>query len=78
FKTINDSLGHPIGDQLLCRVADRLTLCIRPGDVVARLGGDEFAVLSPIGDQPQEIDRLAQRIIEEIGRPFQLDDHEVV
>ncbi|HWI52564.1 MAG TPA: EAL domain-containing protein [Symbiobacteriaceae bacterium] len=76
FKTINDSLGHSVGDQLLCAVAERLLTCVRSTDTVARLGGDEFAVLlkwmGPDGAQP-----IASRIASEMKAPFQLQGREV-
>ena len=68
FKTVNDRLGHAIGDQLLCWVADRLRECVGPGDTVARLGGDEFAVLQ-FGPQPQSAEQLARRLVEIVSRP---------
>jgi diguanylate cyclase (GGDEF)-like protein len=73
FKSVNDRLGHPVGDKLLCWVADRLRECIREGDTVARLGGDEFAVLQ-CGQQPQAAEALARRIVDIIGRPFKLEN----
>src|SRR5205814_1217288 len=54
FKLINDSLGHPTGDRLLCEIARRLEGCLRPSDTVARLGGDEFAIL--LDDMEGEFD----------------------
>jgi diguanylate cyclase (GGDEF)-like protein/PAS domain S-box-containing protein len=78
FKNINDALGHAVGDQLLKSVAARLAGCMREADVVARLGGDEFAVIQdPIAD-PADAARLAQRIRDEIGKPFCLDGVQAV
>jgi diguanylate cyclase (GGDEF)-like protein/PAS domain S-box-containing protein len=68
FKTVNDRLGHAIGDQLLCWVADRLRECVGPHDTVARLGGDEFAVLQ-CGPQPQSAEHLARRLVDIVSRP---------
>jgi diguanylate cyclase (GGDEF)-like protein len=62
FKTVNDSLGHEAGDELLTIVARRLTSCLREGDVVARLGGDEFAILVAAADDPEAPAALAERI----------------
>jgi diguanylate cyclase (GGDEF)-like protein len=73
FKTVNDRLGHAIGDRLLCWVADRLRECVGEHDTVARLGGDEFAVLQS-GPQPESAERLARRLVEIIGRPPPFDD----
>jgi diguanylate cyclase (GGDEF)-like protein/PAS domain S-box-containing protein len=78
FKAVNDTLGHPIGDQLLREAAARIRSCIREGDLAARLGGDEFAVLQPAVEQPQEVTALATRLIEVVGAPYQLDCHQVV
>jgi diguanylate cyclase (GGDEF)-like protein/PAS domain S-box-containing protein len=77
FKTVNESLGHSVGDVLLVQVARRLREMIRPGDTVARLGGDEFALL--LGDfaDPEEPVRTAGRVQEVLAAPYDLDGIEV-
>ncbi|MCP4201051.1 MAG: EAL domain-containing protein [bacterium] len=77
FKVINDSLGHSVGDRLLVAIARRLLSFLRPGDTVARLGGDEFAILANDIDDPSDATRIAERIQEELSRPFDLGGHEV-
>ena len=77
FKVINDSLGHIAGDQLLVGIARRLEECIRGTDTVARLGGDEFAILLSDIEDYSDAARVAERIQEELGRPFHLGGHEV-
>ena len=78
FKDVNDTLGHPIGDLLLKAAAARLRGCIRGIDAVARLGGDEFAIVQAGGPQPTDATALAERLIEAVGAPFDLDGHQVV
>jgi len=70
FKTVNDSLGHDVGDHLLVLVAERLRACVRPGDTVARLGGDEFGVLVDESDAADHADHLARRILAAFEVPF--------
>ncbi|HEY4040877.1 MAG TPA: EAL domain-containing protein [Rhodopila sp.] len=77
FKLVNDTLGHPFGDALLKRVAERIQACVREGDTVARLGGDEFAVVLLNADEPSEVDLLASRIIETVGSSYEIDGHQV-
>lgn len=78
FKNVNDTLGHPVGDQLLKTVAERLKDCVAEGDCVARLGGDEFAVIHASSDLPGAASALATRICEVLREPFDLDGHQVV
>jgi diguanylate cyclase (GGDEF)-like protein/PAS domain S-box-containing protein len=76
FKAVNDTLGHPAGDRLLVEVARRLKASIRETDVLARLGGDEFAIImESASDQQDPAVSLALRIINTLGRPFDLDGH---
>jgi diguanylate cyclase (GGDEF)-like protein len=78
FKQVNDTLGHPIGDALLKHVADRLRHCVRDGDTIARLGGDEFAVVQNGAEQPEGAMVLAQRIIDRISEPYDIEGHHIV
>ena len=77
FKAVNDTLGHPVGDALLCQVAERLRACVREGDTVARLGGDEFAIVLPNMLDAAEVDALALRIIAAIGAPYEVNGHQI-
>ncbi|MEK7207070.1 MAG: EAL domain-containing protein [Pseudomonadota bacterium] len=76
FKTINDSLGHSVGDRLLKVVADRLLSCVREGDTVARIGGDEFVVLLDDMAQPQDVALIAQKVLASFVQPFRVDVQE--
>ncbi len=78
FKSVNDTLGHPIGDSLLRQVAQRLRLCARAEELIARLGGDEFAVIQPEIATPQEAIGLATRMIESLAKPFEIEGHELI
>jgi diguanylate cyclase (GGDEF)-like protein len=72
FKKVNDTLGHPAGDELLREVAKRLTEVVRGSDTVARLGGDEFAIVQTQLDSHRDITTLCERIIDAIKEPFEL------
>lgn len=73
FKSVNDSLGHAMGDLLLQRVAQRLLECVRGSDTVARLGGDEFVVLLDNGEAREHATLVAQKILASFGHPFDLE-----
>jgi diguanylate cyclase (GGDEF)-like protein/PAS domain S-box-containing protein len=78
FKTVNDSLGHPIGDELLIVLSQRLSTLLRHDDLLARLGGDEFLLIMETVSQPEEAAKMAQSLIELQSTPFTLaSGHEV-
>ena len=74
FKTINDSLGHPVGDQLLIEVARRLNQSVRETDTVARLGGDEFVLVLPHINHPLEVVKIARGIVRTLSQPVRLGE----
>lgn len=78
FKTVNDSLGHAAGDELLIEIARRIERCVRAGDTVARLGGDEFAVLVDGFEHDDLACDVAQRIVESLQVPFTVHGREVI
>ncbi len=77
FKTVNDTLGHAAGDELLVAMAERLQACVRESDTVARLGGDEFALVLMDARGPQEMARIAQLIIGALSRPARVMGYDV-
>jgi diguanylate cyclase (GGDEF)-like protein len=78
FKQINDTMGHPFGDALLCVVAERLRRIARPSDIVARFGGDEFVILQYPIEMPEDAASLARRVATALGEPCSIDHHQVV
>ncbi|WP_460457210.1 sensor domain-containing protein [Arenimonas alkanexedens] len=76
FKNVNDTLGHEAGDRLLQEVAGRLRTCVRGSDLVGRLGGDEFLVLLREVGRPEDAAIVARKIIEALGQPISLGEHE--
>jgi diguanylate cyclase (GGDEF)-like protein/PAS domain S-box-containing protein len=70
FKEINDTFGHMAGDVVLTAIAQRMSDCVRPGDIVARMGGDEFAILVSLLDPIDAASKLAQRLLQEISKPI--------
>jgi diguanylate cyclase (GGDEF)-like protein/PAS domain S-box-containing protein len=77
FKTVNDTLGHDIGDALLKAVAARLQGSTRQGDTLARMGGDEFALITLEVSQPEDVARLAEKLLDVLKEPFLLYGHEL-
>jgi diguanylate cyclase (GGDEF)-like protein len=77
FKEVNDTLGHPAGDALLRRVADRLRKTVRGEDLVARVGGDEFVIIQTNTRDPQAAEALARRLVERVCRPCVVNGHAI-
>jgi diguanylate cyclase (GGDEF)-like protein len=75
FKQVNDTLGHPCGDQLLCAVANRLREMLRPEDFVARFGGDEFVVFQQNIRSSDDAATLARRIVDHLSERYKIDNH---
>jgi diguanylate cyclase (GGDEF)-like protein/PAS domain S-box-containing protein len=76
FKIVNDSLGHPAGDELLKEVASRLAVCVRPRDLVARLGGDEFCILVEDVSRREDVLALGERLLAALARPVMVNGTE--
>ncbi|MFV9568044.1 EAL domain-containing protein [Thermoanaerobacter mathranii] len=77
FKTINDSLGHHIGDRLLKKIAKKLKACLRESDTVSRVGGDEFVILLPDIIDIEDTNKVANRILELFNQPIKFNNHEL-
>jgi diguanylate cyclase (GGDEF)-like protein/PAS domain S-box-containing protein len=77
FKIVNDSLGHPVGDELLVKIAALLTAALRPSDTLSRVGGDEFAILLGGGCDLADAEKVAERIHRSLSTPISLGGHEV-
>ena len=77
FKTVNDSLGHDVGDRLLVSVGERLRACVRVGDTVARIGGDEFAILVESDPAGTEGPLIAQRVLSALAVPFSVAERDL-
>ncbi|HTX75217.1 MAG TPA: EAL domain-containing protein [Terracidiphilus sp.] len=77
FKALNDSLGHAAGDLLLVAVAERLSAVLRPEDTAARLGGDEFAIVVENVPSVKDLETVAERVLTELNRPFEILGHRV-
>ncbi len=80
FKSVNDTLGHPRGDELLNQLSQRLSTCLKPGQFLARMGGDEFTVVVPETDPTQcdTMDKLCSAIRQQLEQPFDLGGYKVI
>ena len=78
FKDVNDTLGHPVGDELIRNVTARLNSNIRAEEIVARLGGDEFAVITAVPPEAGALQRVADRIIAALCAPYSINGHTIV
>jgi diguanylate cyclase (GGDEF)-like protein len=78
FKNVNDTLGHPIGDELLREVAARLRHCVRDTDTISRVGGDEFSIIQTNITGAVDAEQLAVRISEAVSAPYDLQGHAVI
>ncbi|NLK98348.1 MAG: diguanylate cyclase [Epulopiscium sp.] len=77
FKQVNDTLGHDIGDKLLCQFSQRIKACLRKSDILARLGGDEFCILLMINQKNDAIN-IAKRIINDIQAKWKIESYEFI
>ncbi len=77
FQSVNDSLGHSVGDQLLVLLARRIELCLHPSSMLCRLGGDEFVILLHNIDDVSTATQIANKILRELSEPFQIADYQV-
>jgi len=78
FKTINDSLGHTVGDQVLIQAANRLNSVLRAGDTISRLGGDEFSIVLPDIRNVRDCTMIAEKLLEAMAKPLMIGERELV
>lgn len=77
FKTVNDSMGHRAGDELLLKISDKLLNLVRPSDMVARLGGDEFVILLENVKDTRRVNRIAERILSDLQKPTKISGKKI-